>query len=522
MLILFFTPYLPLPLINCQYTRNEQHHPENSSPWLLTTRSEYDRLGRLHRRDVFTGNAQRPSPRRWSRRWDYDYRNNLVREERDDNPFSWYRWQYDSAGRLLVQDGTLPGQEQWRWDAAGNPLEGSAEKVTHNRLTQLNGIRWRYDIHGRTVEKDNGQTRWHYRYDGEHRLTEVISQPRDRNRPQTQVSFRYDPLGRRISKTRRQMLFGQPTGKPVTTRFVWEGFRLLQEVHGDVPLTYVYSDQDSYDPLARIDGVDAPEIFWFHCQPNGTPERMTDSEGQVRWEGGNSAWGKLLRESETQVSGYSQNLRMQGQYLDRETGLHYNLFRYYDPDCGRFTQQDPIGLAGGINLYQYAPNALGWVDPWGLSRCKNDWNEFQKKSNKRQFSSRTQASKAYALWKKQDWAALEKFMGDGAWPPNRGFITATKTTLKPGTKVDRYGGWTDADGFHDSGTFISPAGSSFEGRALQQNTLNKPYSVYEVLKPLPVDSGPAIPWFGQPGRGTQYETSEAIEALIENGFLRKI
>ncbi|EUL86992.1 hypothetical protein P827_01495 [Enterobacter kobei] len=292
-----------------------------------------------------------------------------MREERDDNPFSWYRWQYDSAGRLLVQDGSLPGQEQWRWDAAGNPLEDSAEKVTHNRLTHLNGIRWRYDIHGRTVEKDNGQTRWHYRYDGEHRLTEVISQPRDRNKPQTQVNFRYDPLGRRISKTRRQMLGGQPTGKPVTTRFVWEGFRLLQEVHGDVPLTYVYSDQDSYDPLARIDGVDAPEIFWFHCQPNGTPERMTDIEGQVRWEGVNSAWGKLLRESETQVSGYSQNLRMQGQYLDRETGLHYNLFRYYDPDCGRFTQQDPIGLAGGINLYQYAPNALGWVDPWGLSRC---------------------------------------------------------------------------------------------------------------------------------------------------------
>ena len=250
-----------------------------------------------------------------------------------------------------------------------SPLEGSAEKLTQNRLTQLNGIRWRYDVHGRTVEKDNGQTRWHYRYDGEHRLTEVISQPRDRNRPQTEVSFRYDPLGRRISKTRRQMLGGQPTGKPVTTRFVWEGFRLLQEVHGDEPLTYVYSDQDSYDPLARIDGVDAPEIFWFHCQPNGTPERMTDSEGQVRWEGVNSAWGKLLRESETQVSGYSQNLRMQGQYLDRETGLHYNLFRYYDPDCGRFTQQDPIGLAGGINLYKYTVNPLTWIDPLGLAGC---------------------------------------------------------------------------------------------------------------------------------------------------------
>ena len=73
----------------------------------------------------------------------------------------------------------------------------------------------------------------------------------------------------------------------------------------------------------------------------------------------NSAWGKLLRESETQVSGYSQNLRMQG-HTDRETGLHYSLFRYYDPDCGRFTQQDPIGLAGD-KPYQYAPNSAGVI-----------------------------------------------------------------------------------------------------------------------------------------------------------------
>ncbi|MCG8711066.1 type IV secretion protein Rhs, partial [Brenneria sp. 4F2] len=95
--------------------------------------------------------------------------------------------------------------------------------------------------------------------------------------------------------------------------------------------------------------------------------RLTDAEGRLRWEGQNGAWGKLLRESPLPDPAPAQNLRMQGQYLDRETGLHYNLFRYYDPDCGRFTQPDPIGLAGGINLYQYAPNALGWVDPLGLS-----------------------------------------------------------------------------------------------------------------------------------------------------------
>nr|WP_261388023.1 RHS repeat-associated core domain-containing protein [Pantoea soli] len=62
-----------------------------------------------------------------------------------------------------------------------------------------------------------------------------------------------------------------------------------------------------------------------------------------------------------------QPLRYAGQYADSETGLHYNLFRYYDPQIGRFTVQDPIGLQGGWNLYQYAPNPLGWIDPWGLT-----------------------------------------------------------------------------------------------------------------------------------------------------------
>ena len=64
-------------------------------------------------------------------------------------------------------------------------------------------------------------------------------------------------------------------------------------------------------------------------------------------------------------------MRFQGQYWDEETGLHYNRFRYYDPGTGQFTQQDPIGLLGGINNYRYAPNPSGWVDPLGLS-CERE------------------------------------------------------------------------------------------------------------------------------------------------------
>ena len=59
--------------------------------------------------------------------------------------------------------------------------------------------------------------------------------------------------------------------------------------------------------------------------------------------------------------------RFQGQIYDQETGLHYNRFRYYDSDIGRFISHDPIGLLGGDNHFQYAPNPVEWGDPWGLS-----------------------------------------------------------------------------------------------------------------------------------------------------------
>lgn len=63
-----------------------------------------------------------------------------------------------------------------------------------------------------------------------------------------------------------------------------------------------------------------------------------------------------------------QPFRLQNQYCDEETGLHYNFFRYYEPDVGRFVNQDPIGLFGGDNLYQFAPNTQIWIDYWGLAR----------------------------------------------------------------------------------------------------------------------------------------------------------
>ena len=74
------------------------------------------------------------------------------------------------------------------------------------------------------------------------------------------------------------------------------------------------------------------------------------------WYGEYIAWGHLKEETKVTDSAY-QSFRLQNQYADRETGLHYNFFRYYEPDAGRFMNQDPIGLLGGEYLYQFALNA---------------------------------------------------------------------------------------------------------------------------------------------------------------------
>ena len=93
---------------------------------------------------------------------------------------------------------------------------------------------------------------------------------------------------------------------------------------------------------------------------------MTDKEGNIVWSGNYSGWGKLTQEERLKSDVY-QPIRLQNQHYDEETGLHYNFFRYYDPEIGRFTQQDPIGLEGGSNFYQFSTNIQNMMDPWGLN-----------------------------------------------------------------------------------------------------------------------------------------------------------
>ncbi|MEG1038566.1 MAG: RHS repeat-associated core domain-containing protein, partial [Pseudomonas sp.] len=169
--------------------------------------------------------------------------------------------------------------------------------------------------------------------------------------------YRYDSLGRRVGKQ------AEINGEVEQKRFLWQGLRMLREETPGQSILYLY-EPGSYAPLARVDQAEGEEqkVYYFHTDQIGTPLELTDSEGEIVWQATYRSWGAI---EQLTVNEVEQNLRLQGQYSDSETGLHYNTFRFYDPEPGRFITQDPIGLSGGINLYQYAVNPIAWIDPWG-------------------------------------------------------------------------------------------------------------------------------------------------------------
>ncbi|EPV6066275.1 RHS repeat-associated core domain-containing protein, partial [Escherichia coli] len=120
-------------------------------------------------------------------------------------------------------------------------------------------------------------------------------------------------------------------------------------------------------PVAVITGRgESQKIWYYHTDLTGTVQEVTAADGTLVWAGYQAGFGENRGDISNSGAYFEQGLRLPGQYYDEETGLHYNLFRYYAPECGRFISQDPISIRGGLNLYRYAPNPLSWIDPLGL------------------------------------------------------------------------------------------------------------------------------------------------------------
>ena len=275
-----------------------------------------------------------------------------------------YLYDFDNLYRLKTATNPSPLlSEGYTYDAVGNRLTdsktiGNWVYNANNQFTGVDTVSYEHDLNGNTTKKTNTtdptQTR-NYVYDTSDRFIEI----RDQNNALI-AAYTYDPFGRRLSK--------ETTGSVGSkTYFFYADEGLVAEANAIGAVTKIYGYQPdstwSNDPVFLKDGTNT---YYFQKDHLGTPQKLIASNGSVVWSAKADAFGNTLVDSSSTLT---NNLRFAGQYFDQESGLHYNYFRYYDPQTGRYVTSDPIGLDGGLNTFGYVGgNPIGEVDFYGLQR----------------------------------------------------------------------------------------------------------------------------------------------------------
>ncbi|MEL6852460.1 MAG: DUF6531 domain-containing protein, partial [Bacteroidota bacterium] len=385
----------------------------------LQSRWERDKLGRAVKQEIVAGGqVQRQRTYTWEAN---DRLKQIVESAQGPTEFG-----HDAFGNLAwaqYADGT---REYRMPDEVGNLFRTEDRKDRTygpaGQLLEAAGTRYSYDEEGNLIRKQeaNGAV-WRYVWHPAGWLDSVT-------RPDgKEVSFTYDPLGRRISKSYE--------GR--TTRWIWAGNVPLHEwseatrvlpksqsrikvksrsttgiiirrkgeqkatpTHGppaDQPvaapvqtegaeppqaevITWLFQP-DTFTPLAKIQGGQYFGIVTDHL---GTPIGMYDVAGQAVFSAEMSVYGQLRNlEGDRNACPF----RFPGQYEDEETGLYYNRFRYYDPSSGGYSSPDPVRHWGGLNFYSYVsePNLyvdpFGWEDLWYRALSQSDMDSLNSGGN---------------------------------------------------------------------------------------------------------------------------------------------
>lgn len=296
----------------------------------------------------------------------------------------------------------------WKSSKGGRVEEARGARGEYILLT--------YDGFGRVIKRRverNGfrPKEWHFEWDGRDRLGAT------RTPDGSKWSYTYDPLGRRLSKT--QLVRGVNDDgvagdweEVKTISFLWDGdvpvWEEEQTPSGTRRVEW-YFEPDTFVPIARLEGNQLCYVVTDHL---GSPRELLSEDGQAVWSADYTTWGLIRRlwQADNQnelgpqgpFQGYdaagnpvyttrvmgnglppvtgnlalkaAENpdpefcpIRFQGQWADIETGLHYNRFRYYDPEAAQYLTPDPIGISGGFREQGYVLNPTIWIDVLGLN-----------------------------------------------------------------------------------------------------------------------------------------------------------
>ncbi|WP_190084536.1 DUF6531 domain-containing protein [Streptomyces longisporoflavus] len=292
----------------------------------------------------------------------------------------------DMADRVTAVHGN-DWTETYAYDGAGNQTEAhwpslhpghEATGTRHyagTRVTRAGQVRYEHDELGRVTLRQKPRLSrkpdtWRYSWDAEDRLTSVTTPDG------TRWLYRYDPLGRRVAKQRFA-----PDGETVVeqTVFTWDGTILCEQttIADELPaLVTLTWEHQGLTPILQTESISATEapqeeidsrFFSIITDLVGSPSELIDENGEIAWRARSSLWGTTAWAARSIT--YTP-LRFPGQYFDPETELHYNYFRHYDPETGRYASPDPLGLEPAPNPVAYVNNPHMWVDPHGLTPCR--------------------------------------------------------------------------------------------------------------------------------------------------------
>jgi RHS repeat-associated protein len=269
------------------------------------------------------------------------------------------KYTYDPLYQLVRAQypaGTVFGGEthEWAYDALGNRLSskvngtGSSYTYLKNGTNPLNGQRlssdrvntYTYDPNGSQLTRTGPGGNFGFGYDTDNRLTSISGSET--------ATYAYDYQGRRTSKTE----------VGITTTFLYDGLNSIAETVSGVP-RYVLNGPSIDEPLAiSASGT----ISYLNADGLGSIIATNNAAGTVSHSLSFDAWGVPRNEAGTRAHGFT--------YTGREVGvagMHFYRARFLQAGVGRFTQEDPIRFAAGLNFFSYVgSNPIRFLDPSGL------------------------------------------------------------------------------------------------------------------------------------------------------------
>ena len=331
----------------------------------------------------------------------------------------------------------IVGTYAYRYDENGNLLEKGDV----------------YDESGEDVSIEQSGDYTLFEYDLLNRLVSVSKIDEDTGALRQVVSYRYNHKNLRIERTDTEG----------TTRYVFDLAGSIIEEHDAEGLTrYVFRNNKH---LAKItpDG----KTYYYGTDNLGSTTVLFDEEGNAVWKGEISAFGDVVLGEWIGEELFDERVRFTGKDYDEVTGLYYFNARWYDPQLGRFTSEDPI--RDGINWHVYTyNNPLKYTDPTGLDphnmtieeADRRGWADPTGKKPGPGSSKRTNKQNSSTVWKERK---------------SRGVIDGEKSEDEERSRSQRNGGWKqrrmERGGFIPEGTYSS-------------DEIDSLYSIYKLDRAL--------------------------------------